>query len=365
MENKKSNVKNKKILQIEQIFRRGVQIVSFVFLPSFFITIFQSMKNIILGIFHGSESFTALLPDFLILLIVSLVTIVLGRFFCGWMCAFGSMGDFLFGIRSKIKKGTGKIPEKMDKVFKLLKYVILFGIIFLVWGLEIFQIPLGANPWDLFGMLLSIKNLPSFSTITGVWLVASVILCVIIIGSFFIERFFCRYLCPLGAYFSLISRFRIFKIKKSRENCGTCSLCTKKCSMGINLGIVDTITSGECINCMQCEHHCSKNNIFTSMKDVIVKSIVVGIIACLVLAGVFYYDVQPGDAAICFSKEVKSFNRSYFEPSLLEDYQNHPYSQEEIYFTPQQNNFIIITFIYCCFYSISFSSTNIKWFIIE
>lgn len=59
------------------------------------------------------------------------------------------------------------------------------------------------------------------------------------------------------------------------------------------------------------------------------------------LAGVFYYDVQEGDAAICFSKEVKSFNRSYFEPSLLDDYQHHPFSQEEIYFTPKPNNFII------------------------
>jgi hypothetical protein len=59
------------------------------------------------------------------------------------------------------------------------------------------------------------------------------------------------------------------------------------------------------------------------------------------LAGVFYYDVQPNDSAICFSKEVKSFNRSYLEPSLLDDYQQHPFSQEEIYFTPKQNNFII------------------------
>jgi hypothetical protein len=59
------------------------------------------------------------------------------------------------------------------------------------------------------------------------------------------------------------------------------------------------------------------------------------------LAGVFYYDYQPDDAALCFSKEVKAFNRSYLEPSLLEDYQNHPYSQEEIYFKPVQNNFII------------------------
>ena len=59
------------------------------------------------------------------------------------------------------------------------------------------------------------------------------------------------------------------------------------------------------------------------------------------LAGVFYYDVQPNDSAICFSKEVKAFNRSYFEPSVLDDYQEHTFSQEEIYFTPQQNNFII------------------------
>lgn len=59
------------------------------------------------------------------------------------------------------------------------------------------------------------------------------------------------------------------------------------------------------------------------------------------LAGVFYYDIQPDDAAICFSKEVKATGRSYLEPSLLSDYQQHPFSQEEVYFTPQQNNFII------------------------
>jgi hypothetical protein len=59
------------------------------------------------------------------------------------------------------------------------------------------------------------------------------------------------------------------------------------------------------------------------------------------LAGVFYYDYQPGDAAICFSKQAGSQHRTYLEPSLLDDYQSHIFSQEEIYFTPQQNNFII------------------------
>lgn len=60
-----------------------------------------------------------------------------------------------------------------------------------------------------------------------------------------------------------------------------------------------------------------------------------------ILAGVFYYDIQPNDAAICFSKETRSIGRSYLQPSLLDDYQEHPFSQEEVYFKPQQNNFII------------------------
>jgi len=59
------------------------------------------------------------------------------------------------------------------------------------------------------------------------------------------------------------------------------------------------------------------------------------------LAGVFYYDHEPGDASIVFSKEVKSFYRPYMEPKLLQDYQEHAYSQEEIYFTPERNTFII------------------------
>lgn len=60
-----------------------------------------------------------------------------------------------------------------------------------------------------------------------------------------------------------------------------------------------------------------------------------------IISAVFYYEVKEGDAAICFSKESKSFNRSYIEPSLLPDYQEHTFSQEEIYYYPKQNNLII------------------------
>ncbi|MGL5577034.1 MAG: 4Fe-4S binding protein [Sarcina sp.] len=61
------------------------------------------------------------------------------------------------------------------------------------------------------------------------------------------ERFFCRYLCPLGAVFSIISRFKILKINKKKDKCGKCRLCTNKCVMGISLYEDDNVKSGECI----------------------------------------------------------------------------------------------------------------------
>jgi len=60
-----------------------------------------------------------------------------------------------------------------------------------------------------------------------------------------------------------------------------------------------------------------------------------------IIAAVFYYDHEDGDASICFSREAKAYHRSYLEPSLLPDYQQHTFAQEEIYFQPKRNNLII------------------------
>lgn len=59
------------------------------------------------------------------------------------------------------------------------------------------------------------------------------------------------------------------------------------------------------------------------------------------LSAVFYYDHEPGDSAICFSKVCTALGRSYLEPSLLEDFQDYMYAQEQMYFYPVKNNLII------------------------
>ena len=70
----------------------------FIFIPSLFIQIFNSIKALILLLIHQQGTFSAVLPDIVLLAAVTVVTLIAGRFFCGWMCAFGSMGDFLYQL---------------------------------------------------------------------------------------------------------------------------------------------------------------------------------------------------------------------------------------------------------------------------
>ncbi|MFA9379003.1 MAG: FMN-binding protein [Lachnotalea sp.] len=277
--------KNNKMIKY---FKIAVQITCFLLIPALFINIFQSLHNIVVEIVHPSGEFANLIPDIILLMVVTIVTAFSGRFFCGWMCAFGSMGDFIYGIRSKLYKKNTNIPKVLDYILKLMKYIILFGLIVSVWGLQITTIPSGVSPWDLFGMLLSLGNWPSLSELIQGWLVSLILLVGIITGSFIIERFFCRYFCPLGAYFAIISTIRPLTIVKKRGKCGACSLCTKKCSMGINLKKVDKIHNGECINCMSCISVCPRANPHLEITDVNVNSAVVGTTSCALIAGAVY-----------------------------------------------------------------------------
>ena len=60
-----------------------------------------------------------------------------------------------------------------------------------------------------------------------------------------------------------------------------------------------------------------------------------------IIAAVFYFDAEEGDAPICFSKEVRSINRSYLEPTLRSDYQQNIFAQDEVYYYPKRNDLII------------------------
>ena len=96
--------------------------------------------------------------------------------------------------------------------------------------------------------------------------IIGILLLVIFIGSLFVQRFFCRYFCPMGAIYSLISQASFLKIDKPRDGCGKCHLCTSKCPMGMDLTKKDRIAGGECISCQKCVSWCPKGNAHFGIK---------------------------------------------------------------------------------------------------
>jgi uncharacterized protein with FMN-binding domain len=277
----------KKKLSPIQIVRAVIQLIAFVTVPALFITIFSSIGSIIMPIIGGSFVLTEYLGSIILILGVFLVTIVWGRYFCGFICSFGAMQDLLNAV-GKLIPFKVKIPEKADKYLKLLKYVVLAFVAIGVWGFSVTGDVIW-SPWTVFGIYSSLSawsSLEYFLTLGGAFLL------LIIIGSLFIERFFCKYLCPLGALFALVSRTRLNPIKRRSEKCGSCKLCTAKCSMSIPLYKYDEVSSGECINCLKCTEVCQNDNITAETLPAISGTLAVTAIAGLYYAGVLT-NTQP------------------------------------------------------------------------
>ena len=263
-----------------KVLRRLIQLAAFVLIPGLFITAFTAMKDVYQAIISGSFSAAALNYQLLILLAVIPVTILLGRFFCGYLCAFGSMADFLWFASGKLHIKHPRINENTDKLLKSFKYILLAFVVLFVWTLGSVSFDSTANPWTIFGMFAAFSGWPAASYLVTV---GAALLLLIIIGSLFVERFFCRYACPLGAVFSIISLIRPFKIKKPRNDCGACKLCTSSCPMGITLYKTDVIRSGECINCFNCIESCTRNNVSAKLAPPVAAAC-----AAASIAGLYY-----------------------------------------------------------------------------
>lgn len=274
-------------ISIIQLLRHFVQLVFFIFLPALYISTFNGIKEIYVAFINQSFSFTELAPQLLEAVCIIPVTLIMGRFFCGWMCSLGSFGDLIYGISRKIFKTKYKINEEVDEVLKYFKYVVLAVLIAVIWSFDTTSFK-SYNPWDVFGMMTALGKVPDFSYIIANLTGGLVLFILIVIGSAFIERFFCRYLCPLGAVFAITSKLRIAKIRKPSQKCGTCRVCTTNCAMGIPLYKTDETNSGECIQCMKCISACPRKNVTLTVSEKDVRPMIVGAAAVSVMTG-FYY----------------------------------------------------------------------------
>ena len=159
--------------------------------------------------------------------------IIGGRFFCGWICPVGAIQDLTSRLGGKSGKGSNPLWFKYPILLMLLIISILG------YGAKIAEF----SPWR------ALLNLPDINS--GFFILAGVFL-----ASIFLSRFFCRYLCPLGAAQALVGSMSILSLKHSK-NCTRCGSCLRDCPVGIRLSAGSETISPECIRCMKCVENCA------------------------------------------------------------------------------------------------------------
>ena len=185
--------------------------------------------------------------------ILMLYGVLLGRWICGWLCPFGFVQELLHKIKTpKLKKSI------VTRVLSYLKYVILavFVVILpLIYAFRDFPLPAfckyicpEGTLGGAVGLLSNPNNASKFGMLGPLFTWKFALMVSIVVGSVFIYRLFCRFLCPLGALYGLFNRISILGIKLEKKSCIRCGKCVTACKMDIRqVGDSECISCGECI----------------------------------------------------------------------------------------------------------------------
>ena len=292
-EMKQTRARRQKTGHIRIVVNVVIRVVFFFLFPSIFSQAFSGIKYVCAQFSTGAA---LELNSFVIALIAVVVfTIVFGRFFCGFACPFGSYGDLLYQIagwvrravlpKDKKKKKRKMLPDRITHAFRFGKYAVLIVVILLCFTANT-SIVTAMSPWAVFSRLIAYQ-LPADGTQLGI-----LFLCLISVGMLLEPRFFCRFLCPLGAIFALLPTAPFSGVKRDKENClKNCKMCHISCPSRLDLPDVnadDNQMMGECFSCGKCSAACPKQNCASRVTQDDVKGIVWQIVKAVLLLLVFF-----------------------------------------------------------------------------
>jgi len=190
----------------------------------------------------------ALASDVIIgaIIIAVFYAIIGGRAFCSWVCPINPITDLANYLRRKLK---------MQQVAK--KIPAIRGIRYWVLGLSlILSYLLGVGAFEFISPISMVHR----GIIFGLGFAWAAALTIFLFDLFVLKNGWCGHICPLGAFYSIIGKKRIIKVKHNHENCTNCRNCIEVCPENQVLYMINkesvAVTSGECTNCARCIEVC-------------------------------------------------------------------------------------------------------------
>lgn len=197
-------------------------------------------------------SFSYYITGFLIL-----VGVLLGRFICGFLCPFGWLQDLLHKIPGK------KLSTERLKPLTYLKYAVLFFTVIALPALVVNDVGMGDPFFCKYlcpqGVLegaipLSAVNPGIRSALGHLFTGKLMILIGVFVLSVLFYRPFCKWICPLGAFYALMNKVSLLGIKVDEHRCISCGACRRVCQMDVD--VTSSPNHTECIRCGKCINVC-------------------------------------------------------------------------------------------------------------
>jgi polyferredoxin len=190
------------------------------------------------------------------------LTLFVGRFFCGFACPLGTINQFTGWLGRLGLGAAGRVEANRHRKLQALKYYLLICLLAMaLTG----SVQTGVfDPLPLLHRSVNLALAPLADNRLGllcdepryyasIWLIGVVFLAVVGLNLAW-PRFFCRFLCPLGALFGLLSRFTPWRLGKTTDKCGDCRICEEYCEGACRPS--GTIILSECVLCMNCLDRC-------------------------------------------------------------------------------------------------------------
>ena len=163
--------------------------------------------------------------------------------YCGWLCPFGALQELTNAAAQRLGVKQIAVPQALHERLWVLKYTLFMAILALsFYSMHDAILLAEAEPFKTAISLRFVRAWPFVLFVVA-----------LLFAGLFIERFYCRYLCPLGAGLAIPAKLKIFDWLKRRPQCGReCRMCETKCTVGA-IDAIGRINANECVLCLRCQ----------------------------------------------------------------------------------------------------------------